>query len=307
MSTDVIETVQRATPLAVAFYDPLTDAAITDGLAVIARPSAHTGSFRRAVTTPGGVHVVSGIRAMHDIEFSRVGPGERAEPFDDDLPSASTVDIDVVVEDRFRRFLTTVMRLAAPRRGVVTAADALEGCAALVMSVPDDTPMFLMSSPHRSIPASTAVVRACLRRHSDLEPAAPAVLTVECAGIVTVGVADEHGNVAVPFAYPSFDGSALPSPPAGAHGTPTTDQQWPVEIGVRWEPDQLDVATPAGIDVPRVHAVFCQRSGTVFADDVGPDAPSLASTLEYGVPLVLQTTGPTDPTRASYLLIEPAT
>jgi hypothetical protein len=52
--------------------------------------------------------------------------------------------------------------------------------------------------------------------------------------------------------------------------------------------------------------VFCQRSGAVFVDDAGAAVPSLSSTLEYGVPLVLQTSGATDPTRASYLLIEPA-
>jgi hypothetical protein len=299
----VIETVQRITPLGVAFFDPLTDAPITDGLVVSARPSSHTGRFRAGYPTPSGVHVLSGIPGLRDVEFARPAPGERAQP--EDLPSGFGVEVDVLVEDRLRRFLPLVMRVVAPRRGVATAADALAGCAGLVWSVPTDTPMFLMSAPERSIPSTTAVVHACLRHHATMVPAAHAVLVVDCAGIRTVGVADQQGNAVVAFPYPSFDFTApLESIPPGSHGIPTSQQQWPVTVDVRWSPPTLSF--PPGVQVPRVHTIFCQAAGTIFADDAGPGAPTMDAVLPYGLPLVLETAGATSPDRRSYLFVEPA-
>ena len=184
------------------------------------------------------MHVLADIPGLRDVEFPRVAPGERADL--KDLPSGFGLPVDVLVEDRLRRFLPTVLNVGAPRRGVVTAADALAGCAALVWSVPADTPMFLMSGPERSIPSTTALVRACLRHHATMAPAAHAVLVVECAGVRVVGVADAHGNAAVPFPYPGFDVSVAPgSIPAGSHGIPTSQQQWPVTVDVRWAPSTL--------------------------------------------------------------------
>jgi hypothetical protein len=299
----IIETVQRTTPLGVAFFDLLTDAPITDGLVASARPTSQRGRFRAGFVTPSGVHVFSDIPGLRDVEFPRPSPGERSEL--EDLPSGFGVEVDVLVEDRLRRFLPTVMRLTAPLPGVATAADALSGCAALVWSVPVDTPMFLMSGPERSIPLTTAVVRACLRHHATLAPAAHAVLAVECAGVRIVGVADELGNVVVAFPYPSFDVTTAPgSIPAGSHGIPTSQQHWPVTVDVRWAPPTLSF--PAGVEIPRIDTVFCQAAGTVFADDVGLGMPTMDDVLHYGGPLVLKTSGITDPDRRSFLFVEPA-
>jgi hypothetical protein len=299
----VIETVQRTTPLGVAFFDLLTDAPITDGLLVSVRPSAHTGRFRAGTPTPSGVHVLSGIPGLRDVEFPRVAPGERADL--DDLPSGADIPVDVLVEDRLRRFLPTVLTVNAPHRGVVTAADALAGCASLVWSVPAETPMFLVSGPDRSIPSTTAVVRACLRHRTTMTPAAHAVLVVECAGQRVVGVADAGGNVVVAFPYPGFAAAAVPgSIPAGSHGVPTAEQHWSVTVDVRWAPTTLSF--PAGVEIPRVHTVFCQRAGTVVDHDAGPATSTLDAQLAYGVPLVLGTQGVTDPERRSFLFVEPA-
>jgi hypothetical protein len=300
---NVIETVQRLTPLGLVFHDLLTDAAITDGLVVSSRPSQRPGRYRPADRTPSGVHVVSGIPGLRDLEFPRPAPGERAEV--DDLPSGFDVDVDVLVEDRLDRFLPTVLRIAAPSRGLATAADALAGCSALVWSVPDDLPLFLMSSPQRSIPPTTAVVRACLRHHVTMAPAAHAVLVVDAEGSRSVGVADANGNVVVAFAYPSFAAATPPdSTPPGSHGIPTTDQNWTITVGVRWEPGVLSF--PDGTDLPRIHSVLCQRDGTVFADDAGAGGPTIPAVLRYGLPLVLGTGGVTDPARTSFLFVEPA-
>jgi hypothetical protein len=297
-----IETVQRLTPLGVAFYDLLTDAVVTDGLVVSARPSTRAGRFRPASRTPSGVHVVAGIPGLRDVEFPRPAPGDRTDL--EDLPSSASVDADVLVEDRLHRFVPMVFQIATPRRGVATAADALARCSALVWSVPGDLPLFLMSSPQRSLPPTTAVVRACLRHHATMAPAAHAVLVVDTPESRNVGVADAAGNVVVAFAHPSFAATAPESTPPGSHGIPTSEQRWTLTVGIRWEPGAL--AFPAGIDVPRVHSLLCQRAGTVFADDAAAGGPSTSTVLAYGTPLVLRTDGATDPSRQSFLFVEPA-
>jgi hypothetical protein len=302
----VIETVQRVTPLGVAFYDLLTDAPITDGLVVSARPSNRTGRFRPAPTTPRGIHLITDIPGLRELESPHPPAGERAEVDLDaaGLPSGPSVEVDVLVEDRLHRFLPTVLQLLAPQRGLVTALDAFAGCSSLRWSIPDDTPMFLMSSPQRSIPPTTAVVRACLRRHSTMEPAAHAVLVVDTPAGRNLGVADAAGNVVVSFAYPPFAGSALTSPPEGSHGVPTTDQLWAIEVGVRWQPEALSY--PSRVAVPRIHSIFCQGSGATYTDDAGPGAATMAADLRYASPLVLVTGGVSDPARTSYLFVEPA-
>jgi hypothetical protein len=299
----VIETVQYRTPLAVAFHDLVTDAPITDGLVVSARRAGIGGRFRVGYPTPSGVHVLSGLPFLRDAELPLDGPGERAES--EDTPSSQTAEVDVLVEDRLGRFLPTVLRLSAPRDRVATAADVLSACSSLVWSVPAETPMFLMSGPGRGLPRTTAVVRACLRHHATGAPAAHAVLVVETPAGRTVGVADMTGNVVAALPYPDFAVPGTPgSIPAGSHGIPTVEQQWPVTVDVRCQPSALTF--PAGINVPHVHSVFCQRAGAVFTEDHAPGQSTLAGTLRYGVELQLMTAGVTDPLRASYLFVESA-
>lgn len=300
----VIETVQYRTPLAVRFHDLVTDAAIAEGLVVSARRAgARAGRFRAGRTTPSGVHVLAGLPFLRALETPHPAPGQREDLVD--LPSAETVDVDVLVEDRRGRFLPTVLLLTAPLDRIATAADALAAAPDLVWSFPADTPMFLLSTPTRALARTTAVVRASLRHHDTGVPAAHAVLVVETPGGRAVGVADSGGNVMVAFPYPDFATSGTPgSFPAGSHGIPTADQQWPVTVSVRWQPSSL--VSPSGVDVPYAHTVFDQDPALVFDDDAAAGQPSLSETLPYGVDLGLATTGAVDRDRASYLFVEPA-
>jgi hypothetical protein len=298
-----VETVQYRTPLAVAFHDLVTDAPITDGLVVSARRAGAGGRFRAGRPTPSGVHVLSGLPFLRDAEFPKNRAGQRTETAD--TPSGRTVEVDVLAEDRLGRFLPTVLRLSAPSDRVATAADALSACPSLVWSVPADTPMFLMSAPGRELPRTTAVARACLRHRATGDPAAHAVLVVITAAGRAIGVADLRGHVVVAFPYPDFAGTGPPgSIPAGSHGIPTDQPEWPGSGTVRYEPAALTF--PAGVDVPHVHSVFCQRAGAVVADDQAPGQPTMAGTLRYGIELQLATAGVTDPRRGSYLFVEPA-
>lgn len=302
MSGVLLETVQRFTPLGVELWDLLTDSRITDGLAVSARPADRKGSFRPAFATASGVHAVTGIPGLRDVEHPRPAPGERVDV--DDLPSAGLA-VDVLVEDRLGRFLPTVVTLVAPRRGVATAADALAGCPSLVWSIPDDVPMFLLTGPDRSIPPSSATVRASLRDRATDQPAAHAVLVVEVAGRRHVAAADGSGNVLAAFAYPS-PGTAVPpeSLPAGSHGVPTDEQRWTVTVEARWRPAGLSF--PHGVPVPRAHTLLCQPAATIVVDDALAAVPTLTADLVHGRELVLATAGVTEPERTSLLYLEPA-
>ncbi|MGY1776803.1 hypothetical protein ACI8AV_13160 [Geodermatophilus sp. SYSU D00804] len=299
----VVETTQRFTPLGVAFWDLLTDAPITDGLVVSARPATASGRFRRGFATPGGVHALSAVPGLRDVEFPRPEPGARREFTDP--PSGHGVEVDVLVEDRLGRFLPTVLRLAAPRRGVATAADALAGCTTLVTDVPQDLPMFLMSAPARSVPPSVAVVRASLRDRATGSPAGHSVVVVEAGAVRASGVADAAGNVVVAFPYPLFHGAAPPeSIPAGRPGIPTDEQQWPVTVRVRWAPETLSF--PLGVGVPRAHTLYCQGAASIVTDDAGPATGTMAAHLDYGRELQLATAGIADPRRSSFLYVERA-
>jgi hypothetical protein len=301
-----IETIQSYTPIGVELWDLLTDTRVTDGLAVSARPTGRSGRFWPAYRTPSGIHAVTGVPALREIEHPRPTPGRRVDL--EDLPSDAGIDVDILVEDRQGRFLTSVFRVQAPRPGVSTTADALAGCAALAVSLPDDLPMFVISAPGRSFPASMAVVRACLRRRdqeNDAEvPAAHAVVTVvDPAGERHAGVADVDGNVVVAFPYPAF-ASPLGSDPvsAGAHGVPTMEQRWPLTVEVRCQPDLLTY--PDGVGVPHAHTLFCQRPGRIRRVDGDPTVPSIDVELEYGRELVLATRDVPDPERAGFLHLE---
>ena len=299
----VLETVQYRTPLAVAFHDLLGEGAITDGLSVSARRVGHQGPFRTGYPTPSGTHVLAGLGFLRDEETPHPLPGGRVEPDDD--PSIRTVDVEVLVEDRLGRFLPTVLLLTAPLDHVATALDALALAPALAWSVPAETPMFLLSTPTRMVPRTTALVRASVRVHSSGAPAAHALIAVDTPVCRVLGAADLGGNAVVAFPYPEFDPSGAPgSLPAGSHGTPTLDQQWPVTVTVRFQPSAL--ASPRGVAVPYAHALLSQGVASVFADDAGPAQPALAATLHYGAELQLETGGVAERDRKSYLYVEPA-
>lgn len=303
-----IETIQSVTPIGVELWDLLADSRVTDGVVVSARPTGRGGRFWPAYRTPSGIHAITGVPALRDIEYPRPGAGRRVEL--EDLPSDAVVDVDVLVEDRTGRFVPTVFRVTVPGRDVATVADALGGCASLAVSLPDDLPVFVLSAPGRSFGAGTAVVRAGLRRH-DPEvgrdvPAAHALLTVvDPAGARHVGVADVDGNVVVPLPYPAF-AAPLGSDPvsAGAHGVPTDQQRWSLTIELRHEPDALSY--PRGVAVPHADTVFCQRQGSLLRVEGDPAVATIDVELAYGRELVLATDGVTDPARAGFLHVEVA-
>lgn len=280
-----IETIQRFAPLGIEFWDLLTDAPITDGLVVDARAASDTGRFHRANRSPRGIHALLDMPALRDLEDRRPAVGTF-----DETPTAPTTDLDLVVTDTQQRFLPAALRVTAPRDGLVSAAHALSGCASLALSIPSDAPPFLATAPTRSIASSRASIRTQLVDRTTRTPAAHAVLTATVAGLQYVGVADDQGQVLLPFPYPPFiDPLGPDSVPAGSHGLPTSEQTWTVTIRVR-SLAAADLTFPAGIGTPLYHSLFCQPPAEIWAADGATDAiAELDVELRHGRQIVLRT------------------
>lgn len=285
-----IETVQRFTPMGIEFWDLLADAPITDGLSVRARAVGHRGRFHAARGSARGVHALIGMPALRPLENLTPDAGE-FEP----IPVAPTIDLDVLVTDSMSRFLPAALRVTAPQSGLVTASHALLGCASLVMSVPVDSPPFLASAPTRSVSSSLASIRTQVRDRTTGAPAAHAVVTASVGGLQYVGVADEQGQVLLPFPYPPFvDALASDSVPAGAHGVPTSEQTWTVTIGVRSLP-VADLEFPDDVDTPIYHSLFCQPAAAIWAAlSDGAAAATITADLVHGQELFLRSDGAAD-------------
>jgi hypothetical protein len=285
LQVTVHESVRVVTPLGVALHDLLSDARITDGLVVTARPLAG-GRVTRAFQTRSGAHAFRGLDGLLSVELP-----DPAEP-EGGVPAVR--DFHVTVVDVRGRFLPLVLEVPAPTRGLVTQA-VLGGTSASLL--PDDLPVYLFSAPTRPLPAHLAAVRAQLVDQRDGGPAAFAWMEVLVGPAGPgrrrhIGLAGEDGAVVVPFAYPRF--STVPGglgsiPAAGTRGEPTADREWPVEIRVHAEPDVL--VRPAGLPAPVLSSVLAQARCPVWPTTAGMPADSLDADLRYGSDLVLRTAG----------------
>jgi hypothetical protein len=251
-----LESVGTLTPLGIRFWDAVTDAQVTDGLDVLARPQ--TGSARpvRAFRTTSGVYAFAGLPGLRQVEH-------RAPDVHAGFPPPTTHFL-VEVTDRRRRFLPTLFGVMVPHKGVYPTG--------AVYSPPDGGPpaggfpgFYLFSSCVRPVMPGIAAVRARLvDRDRPLgpgayEPARHALVEVEVGGHRWFGVSDARGVVVVLLPYPRFAGSigvSLPDP-----GMRT--QSWDLTVRVRYQPDL--VSTPPWSQVPRFETVAGQPDGGIWA------------------------------------------
>jgi hypothetical protein len=308
LGEDTIEVVRTRTLLGIALHDLVTDARITDGLSVDARPLTG-GRVTPAFQTRSGAYGFRGLDGMTGLEL----PGTEAPH--PDRP-AGTAEFLVAVVDARARFLPTVLRVPVPSSGLITQADVLPfdsppngaqrpwGSSEPVS--PADLPVYLFSAPSRVLPGHVAAVRANVVSVSDGRPAAfcRLDLVVETSASVRrryVGVADAEGTVVVPFAYPRFgsaqDGAASP-PEGGTPGVPPAARTWSIEVRVRHRPDVLE--HHAGLPAPTLSSILAQQEAALLPEAGRPPLLSLTTELEYGRELILRTAGDAE----SRLLIE---
>jgi hypothetical protein len=136
------------------------------------------------------------------------------------------------------------------------------------------------------------VIRIQLAEMDTRRPAAHALLEIQLPGPTTVyGLADEQGNVAVIFPYPTFTRPPrLPSPPLPANSAGA--QRWPITVRVRSSPATL--LFPTGAPLPDLRSIVNQAPAAIWSTLVpgtGPPVDQLSSELTFGQELVISTEG----------------
>jgi hypothetical protein len=247
-----LESVGTLTPLGIRFWDAVTDAPVTDGLDVRARPETSGARPVQAFRTTSGVYAFAGLPGMRQVEH-------RDPDAHEGFPAPTTRFL-VQVTDRRRRFLPTLFGVMVPHQGVYPTG--------AVYSPPDGGPpaggfpgFYLFSSCVRPVTPGIAAVRARLvDRDRPLgggayEPASHALLEVQVGGRRWFGVADDRGVVLVLLPYPRFTGSIGASPP-------DPGQSWELTVRVRYQPELVTI--PPWSEVPRFETVAGQSDGGIW-------------------------------------------
>jgi hypothetical protein len=273
----VAERVAIVTPLGIRFWDLAEDAAIRDGLEVVAWPVEQPRQTRLATRTRSGVYAFHGLPGLHAVEYPAAADAAAASP-----PLVRRFMVQV--RDTLGRFLPAVFGVDAPYRGIYPT----ETISPLTGRKPPG--FYLFSAPTRPAGSALAVARAQLVDALTDAPAAFAVLEVETPGPRTwYGIADARGMVAALFPYPTFRGPlgaesppVVPAPPRG--------QRWVVTARVRYAPAALVV--PPGAALPELRSIFAQPPSLVWPALDGGSAPAsqLTAELSHGAALILRTT-----------------
>lgn len=286
---DVKERLRIFTPLGIRFWDTARDSAVRDGLTVTARRKGTAGPVRQAFRTGGGLYAFRRLPGLRPVEYpdpDATDPESLAGPF----------KYIIEVRDEHHRFLPVVFAVDVPlsSRGIYPAAAAV--------SLPEDGPagFYLFSAPARTPAPGIAAVRAQIRDVTSGQPAAYAVLEVVLDGSAWYGIADDQGRVAVQFPYPRVEAPLFGSPPAGSQ--PLANQQWALEVRVRYQPDGLTSFPPT--TVPDYRSIFEQEQGLLYEHSPDASPPggltgSLSVSLHYGEPAIVRTGG------VSELLVQP--
>lgn len=301
-----IDSLTMVAPLGLRFRDESTGDFVGDGLSVAVFEPGKPAGKTQAVANPSGVYVAHHAAGLTAIEHGRGG----AEFWSNLPPKKNFV---VAVTDEERRFQPFQIEVQLPERSVLTWASPFG------LSPPDDTASIpLYSSPVRRVPAGMAVLRADLWDASNDLPAAWAVVEAYIdSQLITRGMADDQGRLALIFPQPAprrFTASSPPgiTSPPGATGLPLTEQTWSINLRALYERTDPPPLLPGEFEpeqqFPNLRATLSQPEATLWAD---PERTTPLGTvsLSYGRELILKSRPPLSmslPTRQSVLFITPA-
>jgi hypothetical protein len=301
----VIERVTRNAPLGVRFWDVAAGTTAVDGLRVEVFPRSNPRARTLAVPNRGGVYVAHALPAAAPAP-SPPGMTERAWEFSDAEPAelwaAAARPYRVEVRDPRGRFLPCAFDAELPARGLLTwLAPWLSPPRPIALPGESGSPprpmlerIPLFSSPSRPVPDPLAVVRAHLREQGSRREAAWCLLGVSIDGAPRgLGLADEHGRVAVIFPYPEPPRRRLASPPE-----PRNDFTWQVELAAFAAPASPPGPVPELADLARVLGGL-ETPRAVVESVTSPGAPLR---LAYRQELTVRTAGAAGED-ASYLAI----
>ncbi len=269
-------------PLALRFWDAVTDAPVGEGLVVWAHPSGMPWRRVRGLANRSGVYVFHDLPDIRQLEF---GAGD--EDYWSHLSAPRSYVVEV--EDADHRFQPLRLEAKAPWRGLFPSCD--------LASPPGVPRVPLFSAPNRPVPGAFAVVRAELREAETGRPAAWALTEVDVPGRNDPerGLADREGRVAVIFPYPEPDGAISGSPPSSSS---LFDQAWTLPVRAFYTPED----PPA--DVPELCATLLAQNAAVLWEQDPPTGSALTSAVvRFGRETVLRSRKTADGSSLPYLLI----
>lgn len=290
----VIERLTRTTPLGLRFWDDVTGKVIGDGLVVTAYPPASPLRRIEARVNRSGVYVLSDLPGLREVEFG-TGDDEFWSAFEQNSPPPATARFKIEVVDSWRRFMPFLLTIDAPVKNII--ASIPDSPASSPPESAQGIPLY--SAASRATPAAMAVLRAELREwktdgNHQGEPARWAVVEARMAGrLLSRGVADENGLVALIFPYPAPVTHPLGSPPAisppGAEGPALRDQQWTIELSASFDRIRPQAPFPGAPALPDIADVLTQSPATLWVDSERQEALT-ETTLSFGRELVLRST-----------------
>jgi hypothetical protein len=278
----IIEKLSIVAPLGLCFHDVATGERINEGLNVSVYPVTTNARKKRAsaFANRSGVYVLYKAPGLEDFIN---GAGD-AEFWEENTPQKSYV---VEVSDNEKRFQSFQFTIELPVKNIyqwenIPVASPNKNLA----SVP------VYSAPTRKISGGMSVVRATLRDASDV-PAAWAVLEARFEGnLVARGIADQDGQIVLIFPTLAPQSDPLISPPATATQISLAEQNWILDLTVKYEPDifQSSPPVPAESDeevFPDLRLALAQAPGKLWAD-VEQTEEYETATLNLGRELILR-------------------
>ena len=281
ISIQVLEELTLVQPIGLRFWDQVTQSAVSDGLVVTAYRGAQPEVRIPASLNRSGVFSFRNLPGLREVES---GAGDA----DFWLRCPPQFDFVVEVLDPENRFLSFRLPVRLPVRGIYQFGGQ--------KFVP------LYSGPARDVATPTAMIRAQLYDPIHGVPAAWAVVDAHIDGGPMVrGIADERGQVLVPFPFPEPQGFGLGSP-LRPGGIALAGQTWQLHLAFAYTPGAYG-------GIPDLTQVLKQALATAWDDEI-LSTPLTSATLAFGPELVLRSraaaASPPASPWLSTLLITPA-
>ena len=300
----LIEKLPLVAPLGLCFHDAATGERIADGLKISIYPLTNNARKIRKDALPNrsGVFV---LQAAYGLDNFKNGAGD-AEFWANNPPQKNYV---AEVFDAERRFQPFQLTLELPVKGIYRWENAPPSSPNKTLaSIP------LYSAPTRKILNAMSVIRAELRQADDV-PAAFAVLEARFNGVLAArGIADRDGKIVLIFPALAPQSNPFASPPNGATNVTLAEQQWILDLNVKYQPSIFQTSPPIAAEnadeiLPDLRRVLAQSNGKLWADAAQTEELKTV-VLRLGKELILRSMAeigsPPEIVNSSFLSVSPA-
>jgi hypothetical protein len=255
-----LETVAYRAPLAVQFHDSVTGATVADDLLVTAWRAGDPGGRRKPIRSPLSANMVFGSLPGSAPDETLLAPGSAPGS-----PPTPAIPFVIRALDPDGRYLPMLLAVDVPATALLTP------------------PLF--PAPTYPRPAGWAAVSGEVSVAAlPASPATWAMVAVQAGPSTYSTVTDGQGRYVVYLPYPEALPPLTGSPPGG--GGPFDQITWPLTVSVRYQPAaQRRLADAHPYDPPEQGSVLSQAAAAISSG--GGTAAALATTLTFGVPLLL--------------------